>query len=405
MSFSTLLLVPYPCQSSLQNNDDAMNGCSAPMGLSRELEGIFVVSLEQAVAAPYCGMLLADAGARVVKIERAEGDFARGYDRGANGQSTIFAWLNHGKESICIDLNNTEDEALLRAMLRKADVFLHNLAPGALARRGFGGDALRVTNPALITCEVTGYGNEGEAAKKKAYDFLIQAEAGLCAVTGTADHPSRVGISITDLSAGLTAFSAVLRALIQRGRTGVGVDLSISMFDVIADWMNMPLMAHRYFGPAPQRLGLTHTFVAPYGAFESADGVVLISIQNNREFRTFCETILEQPGLADDARFAENPDRVTNRDELTSIINDTFGRYQRDALIAMLDGAKIACARLSDLTDLSDHAFLRNITVKFGGSEISIADLPIQSDASRRTDVPTLGQHSDSIRSEFGGET
>ena len=177
------------------------------------------------------------------------------------------------------------------------------------------------------------------------------------------------------------------------------------MFDVIADWMNMPLMAHRYFGPTPQRLGLTHTFVAPYGAFESADGVVLISIQNNREFRTFCETILEQPGLADDARFAENPDRVTNRDELTSIINETFGRYQRDALIAMLDDAKIACARLSDLADLSDHAFLRNMTVKFGGSEISIADLPVQSDANRRTDVPTLGQHSDSIRSEFGEET
>jgi len=374
------------------------------MGLNRELDGIFVISLEQAVAAPYCGMLLADAGARVVKVERPEGDFARSYDRGADGQSSIFAWLNHGKESICLNLNDANDEVTLRAMLRQADIFLHNLAPGALAKRGFSGEALRAHNPALITCEVTGYGNEGDAAKKKAYDFLIQAEAGVCAVTGTADNPSRVGISITDLSAGLTAFSAILRALIQRGRTGVGVDVSISMFDVIADWMNMPLMAHRYFGPAPQRLGLTHTFVAPYGAFDAADGVVLISIQNNREFRTFCETVLEQPDLADDPRFADNPDRVENRDALTALINAVFGRYRRDTLIEMLDTAKIACARLSDLGDLSDHAFLRNMNVTFGGSEISIADLPVQSEAARRTDVPALGEHTQSIRSEFGGK-
>ena len=371
------------------------------MGLNRELEGIFVVSLEQAVAAPYCGMLLADAGARVIKVERPEGDFARSYDRGADGQSTIFAWLNHGKESICLNLNDESDAALLHIMLKQADVFLHNLAPGALARRGYDGETLRTNNPALITCEVTGYGSEGEAAKKKAYDFLIQAEAGLCAVTGTADHPSRVGISITDLSAGLTAFSAILRALIQRGRTGVGVDLSISMFDVIADWMNMPLMAHRYFGPAPQRLGLTHTFVAPYGAFETADGVVLISIQNNREFRTFCAAILEQPALVDDHRFADNPDRVENRAALTALINEVFRRHPRETLIAKLDNAKIACARLSDLADLSEHDFLRNMTIHFGGSNISVADLPIQSDAPRRIDVPSLNQHADSIRAEF----
>ena len=286
-------------------------------------------------------------------------------------------------------------------MLQKADVFLHNLAPGTLGRRGFDGDSLRANNSALFTCEITGYGNEGDAAKKKAYDFLIQAEAGLCAVTGTADHPSRVGISITDLSAGLTAFSAILRALIQRGRTGVGTDLSISMFDVIADWMNMPLMAHRYFGPAPQRLGLTHTFVAPYGAFETADGIVLISIQNNREFRAFCEAILEEPILADDPRFADNPDRVENRTALTALINDVFGRYSRGALIAKLDSAKIACARLSELADLSGHDFLRNMTVRFGGTDISIADLPIQSDTPRRAEVPSLNQHADTIRAEF----
>ena len=372
------------------------------MGLNRELDGVFVVSLEQAVAAPYCGALLADAGARVVKVERPEGDFARSYDRGADGQSTIFAWLNHGKESVCLDLNDDADAATLRAMLCEADVFVHNLAPGALARRGFSGEALRQDNPGLITCEITGYGSDGDAAKKKAYDFLIQAEAGLCAVTGTPDSPARVGVSITDLSAGLTAFSAILRALIQRGRTREGIDLSVSMFDVIADWMNMPLMAHRYFGPAPQRLGLTHTFVAPYGAFEAADGIVMISIQNNREFRTFCDTILSQPELADDPRFADNPDRVANREALTAIINEVFGRSDRDTLIVRLDAARIACARLSEVSDLSDHAFLRNMDVSVGGRTISIADLPVQTDAGRRHDVPALGQHTTAIHAEFG---
>lgn len=372
------------------------------MGLNRELDGVFVVSLEQAVAAPYCGVLLADAGARVVKIERDEGDFARGYDRGAAGQSTIFAWLNHGKESLCLDLNAPEDSALLRAMLRKADVFLHNLAPGSLARRGFGGEALRQENPALITCEITGYGAEGAAASRKAYDFLIQAEAGLCAVTGSPDAPARVGVSITDLSAGLTAFSAILRALIQRGRTGQGVDLSVSMFDVIADWMNMPLMAHRYFGPAPQRLGLTHTFVAPYGAFAARDGIVMLSIQNDREFRRFAAEILDQPGLADDPRFARNPDRVTHRDALTAIIEGVFGAHDRDTVIARLEASRIACARFNEVSDLSAHPFLRNTTVNFGGQSIDIADLPVQSDAGRRAEAPALGQHSAALRAEFG---
>ena len=372
------------------------------MGLNRELDGIFVVSLEQAVAAPYCGMLLADAGARVVKVERSEGDFARSYDRGADGQSTIFAWLNHGKESVCLDLNDTADATLLHTMLRQADVFLHNLAPGALARRGFTGDALRVDNPGLIMCEITGYGTQGEAAKKKAYDFLIQAEAGLCAVTGTPDEPSRVGVSITDLSAGLTAFSAILRALIQRGRTSQGVDLSVSMFDVIADWMNMPLMAHRYFGPAPQRLGLTHTFVAPYGAFQARDGVVMISIQNNREFRVFCDEILGQRDLADDPRFVDNPDRVANRDALTVLIETVLKRYERDTLIAMLDDARIACARFNEVSDVSVHPFLRNMMLSFGGSAISVADLPVQTDAGRLPDVPALGQHTQAVRAEFG---
>jgi len=222
--------------------------------LGQALEGITVVSLEQAVAAPYCGLLLADAGARVIKVERPEGDFARGYDDGANGESTIFAWLNRGKQSVCLDLKQPDDLALVVKMVADADVLLSNLAPGALSRLGLDATALRQSNAGLITCAISGYGTTGNAAKKKAYDFLVQGEVGLSAVTGTQDAPARVGLPIADLSTGLTAYSAILRALIQRGRTGVGVDLDISMFDVLADWMNMPLLTHRYGGGAPARM-------------------------------------------------------------------------------------------------------------------------------------------------------
>ena len=280
------------------------------MGLNKELDGFMVVSLEQAVAAPYCGTLLADAGARVIKVERPEGDFARGYDAGANGQSAIFAWLNRGKESIALNLKTPEDTALLCRILKNADVFLSNLAPGAIDRLGLTGSKLRRDNPGLISCTITGYGDTSDAAQKKAYDFLVQAEAGICAVTGTPDAPARVGVSLSDLATGLTAFSAILRALLQRGKTGQGVDLKISMFDVMADWMNMPLLAHRYMGGAPDRMGLKHSFIAPYGAVRCANGaVILISVQNNREFTALCEQVLQQPQLPTDPRFSENTAR------------------------------------------------------------------------------------------------
>ena len=241
------------------------------MSLNKELEGVLVVSLEQAVAAPYCGLLLADAGARVIKVERLEGDFARGYDAGADGESAIFAWLNRGKESVCLDMKQEADLAIMRTMLRQADVFISNLAPGAITRMGLDGSILRKDNPSLVTCQITGYGEGGAASKKKAYDFLVQAESGLCSVTGTEESPARVGVSLTDLSTGLTSFSAILRALIQRDKIGKGTDLSISMFDVMADWMNMALLAHRYMG-APGRSGLQHGFIAPYGAFVCKGG-------------------------------------------------------------------------------------------------------------------------------------
>ena len=374
------------------------------MGLNRELEGLLVVSMDQAVAAPYCALMLADAGARVIKVERSEGDFARGYDNGADGKSSFFAWLNRGKESVSIDLNRTEDATLLHNMVMQADVFLHNLAPGALAKRGFDGELLRRENPKLITCEITGYGSTGQAAKKKAYDFLVQAESGICAVSGTEADPARVGISICDISSGLTAFSAILRALIQRGRTGQGIDISISMFDVMADFMNFPLLAHRYLGRAPARMGLTHALIAPYGAYLTLDGhQVLIAIQSEREWRIFCESVLGQPELAEDERFINNSARVSHRDEMDAAINAVFGQINQEDLVELLDSARIANGRLSSVEDLSNHEFLKKQTVTYGGTAIELAALPVPVDSDRPDEVPTLNQHGDRIRQEFQG--
>ena len=376
------------------------------MGLNNELHGTLVVSLEQAVAAPYCGLLLADAGARVIKVERPEGDFARGYDRGANGQSSIFAWLNRGKESICLNLKDPDDMALLRRILAKADVLVSNLAPGATARMGLTGDALRAVNPGLITCAISGYGQTGPGAQKKAYDFLVQGESGVCAVTGTPDSPARVGVSLTDISTGLTAFSAILRALLQRARTGVGVDLSVSMFDVMADWMNMPLMAHRYMGGAPERMGLKHTFIAPYGAFECGDGgQVLISIQNNREWAMFCDKVLADRALSTDARFAENADRFANRQALDALVTACFTQHSRADVVAMLDAAGIANGALNSVQDVSDHPLLRNAPAEIGGQIIDVAALPVATDAGANPHVPDIGEHSAQLRAEFEDRT
>jgi formyl-CoA transferase len=370
--------------------------------LGNELEGLLVVSLEQAVAAPYCGLLLADAGARVIKVERPDGDFARGYDAGADGQSAIFAWLNRGKESVCLNLKDKQDLDVMRAMLRKADVFLSNLAPGAVARLGLSGEALRKDNAGLICVTLSGYGEDGNAATKKAYDFLVQGEAGVCSVTGTLDHPARVGVSITDLSTGLTAYSAVLRALIKRGITKRGLDIKLSMFDVVADWMNMPLLQHRYAGGAPERSGLQHSFVAPYGAFQCRDGkFILLSIQNNREFSVFCEHILNKSSLASDPRFIQNPKRYANRAALDEIINAVFAGIDQDALTLALDRVQIANAKLNDVADLSTHPFLKNSVAQIGATRVEMAALPIQSAGDGMVLVPALGTHTNDIREEF----
>lgn len=371
-------------------------------GLHNELDGVVVVSIEQAVAAPYCGLLLADAGARVIKIERPEGDFARGYDKGADGQSSIFVWLNRGKESVCLDLSDADDFAVLKNMLNTADVLISNLSPGAMDRRGLTGEILRTSNPGLITARISGYGSSGPAAKKKAYDFLVQGESGVVAVTGTDAAPARVGVSLTDLSTGLTAFSAILRALHQRYRTGEGVDIEVTMFDVMADWMNMALCGYRYFGGAPARTGLTHSFVAPYGAFVTGDGKqVLLSIQNDREWADFCRVVLKQPELGDDPLYRHNTDRYANRETMTAIINQAFAAYDKDTLLTLLEDTRIACASLNSVEEVSSHPFLQNRTVTMGEAVIDIADLPVRRQGGSVDRAPLLGEHSQKIRQEF----
>ncbi|MFT4715571.1 MAG: itaconate CoA-transferase [Paracoccaceae bacterium] len=372
------------------------------MGLDKELDGFTIVAMEQAVAAPYCSLLLADAGARVIKIERPEGDFARGYDKGADGQSVWFAWLNRGKQSVVIDYTTPDGAALMYRLIAKADVFLHNLAPDALARHGFSDAALRQHNPGLINLQISGYGTDGAAASMKAYDFLVQAESGICAVTGTKDQPSRVGVSLCDIATGLTAFSAVLRGLLQRSKTGKGFELSITMFDVLTEWMNMPLLAHRYLPNKPERMGLTHSLLAPYGAYACKDGKqILIAIQNDREWAGFCHKVLQRSDMATHSDFSSNADRVANRAVLDAVIIAVFASKSRTELAKTLQDSKIAWSNFNTLEDVENHLFLHQITARFGTAEIKLVDLPVKIDGQRPTNVPMLGQHTAAIRQEF----
>ena len=379
-----------------------MGGETQMAGLGRELEGMLVVSIEQAVAAPYCGMLLADAGARVVKVERKGGDFARAYDTIADGHSAYFAWLNAGKESIVMDIDDTADRSVLEAMLARADVFLHNLSPGALDRRGFDGETLRKINPGLVTCEITGYGRTGPYATAKAYDMLVQAETGLCGITGTEDGPSRVGLSICDIATGLTAFSAILRALLLRGRTGRGSDLSIAMFDVLADWMNVPLLMQAHLGRAPRRLGVDHANLCPYGAFPVADGEeIIVAIQSNAEWRQFCTEILGDPALGEDPRFATNSDRLANRDAVRDLIEAVFHDKPKADLLQHLREKRIACGSLNSLEEVLAHPQLNRRTATIDGADIALAALPLAGALSQNGAVPALDADGAALRTEF----
>jgi formyl-CoA transferase len=359
------------------------------------LEGLFVVAVEQAVAAPFCTSRLADAGATVIKIERPEGDFARGYDDAAKGQSSYFVWLNRGKQSVALDLRKESGRAELAALIARADILVQNLKPGALERLGFGVDRLAEKYPRLIQCSISGYGEEGPLASRKAYDLLIQAESGLCSVTGGPSEPARVGVSIVDIATGATAYGALLEALIARGRTGRGARLQVSMFDVMADWLTVPLL-NAEAGKPPKRMGLAHPSISPYGVFTTGDGgQILISIQSEREWARLCKDLLGEADLASDPRFLSNVARVRNRKETDDLVAAAFARSSRDALIAILTGADIAFAELNDMAALSRHPHLRRIEVE---TEAGVVAYPapaaiVVGEPRPYGPVPRVGQH------------
>ena len=359
------------------------------------LEGLTVVAIEQAVAAPFCSARLADAGARVIKIERPEGDFARGYDDVVVGQSSYFVWLNRGKESLIVDLASTEGKETLRGLLARADILVQNLKPGALDRLGFGSDSLRRTWPRLIACSISGYGESGPLANRKAYDLLVQAESGLCSITGGPDEPARVGISLVDIATGATAYSAILEALLARSSSGEGADIRVSMFDVMADWLTVPLL-HQEAGNAPRRIGLAHPSIAPYGVFTTKDGKeILISIQSDREWTKFCVEFLRKPDAATDARFSTNVARVGNRAETDSLVAASFAKLDEGAAQDLLVRADVAFASVNDMAALSTHSHLRRITVETPAGAVSYpAPAPIVTGYPRTYGpVPGLGAH------------
>lgn len=372
--------------------------------MQRDLEGLLVVSVEQAVAAPYVSGRLADAGARVIKVERPEGDFARTYDRLVHGESAYFVWLNRGKESICLDLKDRADADVLAAMLDRADVFIQNLAPGAIDRLGFAPEALRRRNPRLITCSISGYGEDGPYRDLKAYDLLVQAESGLSSITGNAAGPARVGVSVCDIAAGMTAFQAVLQALLGRQKTGEGRHIAVSLYHALADWMNVPFLQFAYGGTVPERAGLNHPTIAPYGAYACADGkAVLFSIQNEREWANFCTEVLEEPPLAGDPRFAGNTLRVENRLALDEAVNAVFGAHPRAEMVHRLEKARIAYGRVSTMDDLKAHP--QNLYV-----EVDTPTGPVRCLAPGALfdgavpafgPVPALGAHTEALRREF----
>jgi itaconate CoA-transferase len=363
------------------------------MGGSLPLAGLKVVAIEQAVAAPFCTSRLADAGAQVIKVERPEGDFARGYDDVAAGQSSYFVWLNRGKESRVLDLAEPQGKTALVSLVEDADILVQNLKVGALDRLGFAPAKLCARFPRLIVCSISGYGETGAMAERKAYDLLIQAESGLASVTGGPDEPSRVGISIVDIATGATAHAAILEALIARGITGSGANIHVSMFDVMADWLTVPLL-HQDAGRPPLRMGLAHPSIAPYGVFACADGAqLLVSIQSEREWRIFADRVLGDPSLTQDERFSTNVARVRNRAATDAVVAAAFATLNEGRAVEILQTADIAFARLNDMAGLSRHPNLRRITVDTPGGPVSFpAPAPTVAGVERTYgSVPALG--------------
>lgn len=373
----------------------------------KPLKDIIVVSIEQALAAPLCTARLAEAGARVIKIERAEGDFARGYDKAAKGTSSYFAWTNQGKESLALDFRTADDAALLDNIISKADVFIQNLAPGAMARAGFGSAELRKKYPHLITVDITGYGESDAVKHLKAYDFLIQAESGLTGISGGANEMGRIGVSICDIGAGMTCHAAVLEALMRREKGGEGAAIAVSLFDVAADWMSVPLIHGEYGKGAPKRVGLRHPSMAPYGAFETNDGALtLIAIQNEREWQKFCQEVLRSNTAGTDPRFDSNNNRVANRDELEALISAVSRDLTQDEFRNRLAAANIAFGGVNSVEDLGHHPALRRRDVLTEENEIvSIPAVPIRwldsEDSTPLAQAPAINQHGAALRAEF----
>jgi itaconate CoA-transferase len=375
------------------------------------LAGITVVSLEQAVAAPFATRQLADLGARVIKVERpVAGDFARDYDRAVLGQASYFVWLNRGKESIELDVKGEDGQRVLAALLARADVFVQNLAPGAADRLGLSAAALRARHPRLICCSVSGYGANGPYAGKKAYDLLVQCEAGLLSVTGTPDTPAKAGISVADIAAGMYAFSGVLTALYERERTGAGTAVEVAMLDALGEWMSQPVLFTGYSGQPPRRTGARHASISPYGPYRAGDGQVFLGLQNEREWVVLCREVLRQPELADDIRFATNTDRVTNDDQLTPIIEAALAAMPADEVVTMLDAAGIANARLRTPAEFAAHPQLqarhrwRDVATPGGPVRALLPPVTVPGREPVMGRVPALGEHTAAIRTELGIE-
>ena len=373
----------------------------------RPLAGVLVVALEQAVAAPLATCRLADAGARVIKLERETGDFARAYDTHANGQSAYFAWLNRGKESLTVDIKSAADRGLLLRVLARADVFVQNLAAGAAARVGLGSEALREQFPRLVTCDISGYGEAGPYAGMKAYDLLVQAEAGLVSINGAPGEYGRVGVSICDYATGVAAALGVNEALLRRERTGRGGAVKISLFDVMAELMSVPLLQHDYAAAGPARIGLAHPSITPYGGFVTADGATLvISVQNDREWASFATSVLERPALIDDPRYADNPARLARRGEVDGMVQACFAQHEEAAMAAKLRAAGIAYGAVNNLAGLSAHPALRRQTVASETGDIAMPAHPNAAQTEWTVEgvpsLPRVGEHSAAIRAEFG---
>lgn len=367
------------------------------------LSGILVVSMDQAVAAPYCASRLADAGARVIKVERPDGDFARNYDRAVNGDSAYFVWLNRGKESVELDIKQPDDLALLLRMIDKADIFIENLAPGGAERAGLGSEDLRRRNSRLITCSISGYG-DGPYRDMKAYDMLVQAESGLASITGGPEAPARVGVSCCDIAAGMYAHAAVLQALYNRERTGAGEAIEVSLFDAMADWMSVPLLFNDYAGKAPGRVGLRHPSLTPYEVHSLKDGSqIVISIQNEREWARFADKIMGHPDWAKDGPYKDMVSRVANRPALEQAVSEVFAQHDREDMAALLRDAGIAYGFVNTVADLSRHPALRRITVTAPQGPVTVPAPPARMAGYTAAPdaVPACGQHSDAIRREF----